>query len=48
MGPWVGGFIPIIYYAGIGGSILNDNEILTENNLDILTETGNTILIESA
>jgi len=48
MAPWVGGFIPIIFYSSIGGSVLNDNELLTENNFDILTEAGQTILLESA
>ena len=46
---WPGsGFISIIIYATGGGSALNDNQLLTENNLDILTESSNTILIESA
>lgn len=48
MNIWGGGFIPIILYATGGASVLNDNQLLTENNIDILTETGNTILIESA
>ena len=48
MNVWGSGFIPIILYGTGGASVLNDNQLLTENNLDILTETGNTILIESA
>lgn len=45
---WVGGFIPIIIYGTGGASVLNDNELLTENNFDILTEASQTILVESA
>ena len=43
---WVGGFIPIIIY-GIGGAVLRENHaILTENSLELLTESGNEILTE--
>ncbi len=45
---WGSGFIPIILYGTGGASVLNDNQILTENSIDVLTETGQTILIESA
>lgn len=46
---WFGsGFVTIIIYGTGGNSVLNDNQLLTENSLDILTESNNTILIESA
>jgi len=45
---WGSGFIPIILYGTGGGSVLNDNQLLTESNIDILTEISQTILIESA
>jgi hypothetical protein len=44
---WYGsGFITIILYATGGAAALNENELLTENNLDILTELSQSILTE--
>jgi hypothetical protein len=39
-----GGFIPIINYSSIAESILEEFSLMTENNLDILTESGSFIL----
>jgi hypothetical protein len=42
-----GGFVPIIIY-GTGGSAATDNgALLTESGLDIETENGQLILVES-
>jgi hypothetical protein len=43
---WGTGFITILAYATGSGSIEPDNALLTENNLDILTESSNFILTE--
>jgi hypothetical protein len=45
---WGSGFIPVIIYASAGGFIEDKFVLQTENNLDILTESGEEILVESA
>ena len=43
---WFGsGFVPIIIYATGGSSAVDYGALVTENNLDILTESGNEILV---
>ena len=46
---WIGsGFIPIIIYSTNSGEIVpQQHTILTENNLDILTESGQELLTET-
>lgn len=46
---WFGsGFITIINYSsGVSEAVIEKNALLTENNLDILTESSQNILIES-
>lgn len=45
---WPGsGFITILVYATGSGSIEPDNALLTENNIDILTEGMDFILTET-
>ncbi len=48
MNIWGSGFIPIIIYSFGGAVIREDKAILTENNLELLTEAGNELLIEAA
>ncbi len=43
-----GGFIPIIIYATGQAVIIEDHAILTESSLELLTESGNDILVEAA
>jgi hypothetical protein len=44
---WFGsGFIPILIYASGIATEEEQNAILTENNLDILTESSDSILTE--
>ena len=44
---WGGGFIPIIIYGTFQDSVEEQNAIITENGLNILTETSQDILTES-
>lgn len=46
---WYGsGFITIINYSSTTESFQEDDTILTENSLDILTESGMELLAETA
>lgn len=46
---WYGsGFITIINYSSIGEASQQADFILTENNLDILTESGHELETEAA
>lgn len=40
------GFIPILIYGSIAESTMEDDAIKTENDLDLLTESGSDILRE--
>jgi hypothetical protein len=45
---WFGsGFVTIIIYGLFSESPIQDNAILTENNLDLLTENSMELLIEN-
>lgn len=44
--PLGGGFIPIIIYQTFGEGMMQGDTILTENNLDLLAETGQELLRE--
>ncbi|CAB4128042.1 hypothetical protein UFOVP100_5 [uncultured Caudovirales phage] len=41
-----GGLICILMYAGLEGAIEQEFELLTQNNLDIFTQTSQGILIQ--
>ncbi len=45
---WGSGFVPIIIYAAASSAAIDFTSIVTESNLDILTEDGKEILVESA
>jgi len=40
---WGSGFVPILIYAAGASTAADDKALLTENNLNILTETGQDI-----
>jgi hypothetical protein len=44
---WGGGFITIINYGTYGAAISEEFTITTENNVDLLTEDGKTLFVES-
>lgn len=44
---WGSGFITIINYSAGADIIMQENVILTENNLDILTESSQELLTET-
>jgi hypothetical protein len=44
--PLAGGFIPIIIYQTFAEGMAQADTILTENNFDILAETGQELLRE--
>ena len=41
-----GGLICIIWYGGTGGIIDNDFFLITQNNIDILTQASQNILVQ--
>jgi len=44
---WYGsGFLTIFYYPIFSSAITEENVLLTENNFEILTEDGKTILVD--
>ena len=45
---WGSGFIPIIIYASIAEASQQDDTLITENGFDILTESGQELLVETA
>ncbi len=40
-----GGLIIILVYGG-GGNIIDEDYLITQNNIDILTQTSNRILVQ--
>jgi len=45
---WGSGFITIINYSSIAEASQQDDTLITESGLDILTEAGQELLVETA
>lgn len=44
---WVGGLICIINMASMGGGVIPNNALMTESGIEILTEDGKFIEVET-